>query len=317
MLDSFRACPRKYQHRHVEGLTTFRTPAALSFGGAFHAAYAAFLSGEEKDKAITIGLKSMRQQEAPPEGKEEWRNQENLIKILDVVFAEKPMEVMKSPDGKAVVETNFLYPLLNQGETDSALSLLLGDLGYDEVLYSGILDAVGIFCGETCVVDHKTTTLVKGAKGEPAYFNSMFASSFKPHSATQGYAWGLSKFLNKPVFMVLINAIGVHTLRILSPNFTVKDWLCLAKFTISYSPEEIEEWRLGTIQLVKEMLRCKLESKWRQNTGACFNYMKPCPYLELCSKPEGARGMLKNSLYQHDEWNPLDARKKEAARLGE
>lgn len=314
MLAGFRGCHRKYYYRHEEGLTTSRTPAALSFGAAFHAGMAASLQGRTKDEAIAIAIRSMREQELPTNGKEEWRCADKLIQILDVILAQQPIEVVRAPNGEPIVEADFVYPLLTTSDED--IMPLLKDCGYDDVMYSGILDAVGTFFGETYVVDHKTTTDVGGTKGEKPQIRSSFLKSFKPHSATAGYAWGLSKFLGKPVYGVLINGVGIHTSRVLSPNFQVADWLCTTRFTISYTPEEIEEWRVSTIAMIKELLHAKLDKNWAMNSDACYNYNKACPFLQVCSIPPSQRNAIKDAIYVKDTWNPLEARKKEASRLG-
>jgi hypothetical protein len=258
----------------------------------------------------------MRQQEVPTNGREEWRTADRLVQILDVILDQPPIEVIKAPDGKAVVEADFLYPLCTEDEIDRSFWELLSAAGYTEVMYSGILDAVAKFFGEIYVVDHKTTTDVGGQKGEPAQIRSSFLNGFKPHAATAGYAWGLSKFLGQPVYGVLINGVGIHSSRVLSPNFQVKDWLCFTRFTVNYTPEEIEEWRQTTIATVKELLRAKIAGTYAMNSDACYNYNKPCPYLQLCSRPPSQRDTMKTSLYVKDTWDPLQARKKEASRLG-
>jgi hypothetical protein len=314
-LSGFRRCPRFWQHRFGEGLTTDRTPAALNFGIAIHAGRAAFARGATAEEAMGVALRSMSLQEAPPEGKEEWRNPQRVVEVLEQVFAQTQPNYYRDAQGQPVVEADFLYPLVEKGE-DPELDRLLAEAGYTELLYSGIVDALEVLYEEVWVQDTKTTTLVKGERGMPAFISSDFERGFRPHAATMGYLWGVSKFLNRPIYGVIIDGIGVHKMRVLSPNFSAKDYLCFKRFTVSYTPMEIEEWRQNTIRLVKDLLAAKISNVYRQDPDKCFSYFRWCQYHCLCSVAEQNRENLKKGLFIADKWDPLDARKREASRLG-
>lgn len=313
-ISSFRVCPTKYHYRHEENLTTPRVPAALNFGAAVHAGIAAWLRGVDKDKAVAMALQALRPQELPTVGKEEWRTPTHLVELLDVVFAQDKPEVMLGKDGQPVVEAEGLYPLCNPDDYPKDLSDALRANGYDSLAYAFILDAVSVLFDTIYVTDHKTTTNVRGAKGEPAYIDPSFSGSFAVNAQMMGYVWGLQKLIGKKCGGILINAIGIHSYRILSPSFTAKDYFCFQRFTVNYTPEQLEEWRLSTIEAVKSMLRMRLSGKYQMTTESCYLYKKPCPYLPLCSIPPSERKELADKLYIREVWDPLEARKKEVAK---
>lgn len=316
-LDGYRRCFRYGYHRFEEGLTTERTPAALNFGIGVHAGLAAFAKTGQREESLAIALRSMKLQEVPADGKEEWRGPKALVEVLETIFSQEPVVYLKGFNEEPVVEADFLYPLLTEKEKNSEpIASILTAAGHNDILYSGIIDGVVVLFDQLYICDHKTTTFVKGEKGQPAYIDNNFQKSFKPHSATMGYCWGGSKFVSKPIVGVLIDAIGIHKKRILSPNFTSKDYLCFQRFTVSYSAEEIEEWRQGVIQLVLSILLAKTRGVYPQDPSSCFKYFNWCPFMDLCTSSGTARENVKGQRFIVDKWNPMDARKKEAARLG-
>lgn len=311
----FRRCFRYGQHRFREHLVPPLTPSALNFGAAIHRGIEMFYLGKSKDEAISAALSAWRPQEAPIEEKREWRTPSNLADLLLTIFQQEPIPILNDPSGKPLLEIEGLFPLTDKNESPGLYSLL-ESLDYSNLCYAFIIDAIAMIYDQIYIVDHKTTSMVGGERGEPAFIRQSYFEQYRPHAQTQGYCWGISRFLGKSVNNVLINALGIHSKRIESPNFSSKDYFCFSRFTINYSNEEIEEWRKGMIQLAQQILLAEKSNFFRQNPDACFLFNRRCPYLVLCSQPPALRDTLKSKLFLRDEWNPLTTRKRESERMG-
>lgn len=301
-LQSFRACPRKYYHRHILGLKEERVAPPLNFNAAIHAGYAAWLLGTPQDTAIGNALRSMRAQEPDPE---EWRTPDKVVELLTQLFQEEPPPTVTGKDGKPLVEVSFAFPLLTA--ENQTTKELLATAGYSDLIYCGIVDMFSTIGDKVIIVDHKGCGHLAGRKGEGKSLPSYFWSSFRPHCATVGYLWGASQFFSNRIHTVMINGLGCD-----------KYGVAFGRQTFTYTPEEVEEWRLSTICTVNALLTLEIEGRLQvqYNSDACSSYGRRCEYSRICELPASQReGMY--GLYVKDFWDPMNARKEEAAKLNE
>lgn len=298
-LSSFRSCPRKYYFRHILGLKEDKVAPPLNFNAAIHAGYAGWLTGLPADTAIGNALRSMQAQEFDPE---QWRTPDKVVELLTALFQEEPPPLVKDKEGKPLVEVSFAFPLLTLD--DFNLRKTLDECGYSDLIYCGIVDMFSTIGDKIIIVDHKGCGRLTG-KGKEKSLPSYFWEGFKPHCATTGYLWGASHFFSDRIHTVMINGLGCD-----------KYGVSFGRQTFTYTPEEVDEWRQSTIATVKAMLHLELDNKLsvQYNSDACYNYGRRCEFSAMCSVPASQRKGLE-SLYKVEIWDPMNARKTEAAKL--
>jgi hypothetical protein len=304
ILSSWRACPRKWHYRHKLHLTKESVSPALSFGAAVHAGLAHWAKVDydvtKKDECLAIALGGMPPQTV--EREKEWRTPEKLVDVLEQYFAQPNQLPPLLLGGQKIIEADFALPLLKEGENPNGLRDLMNLTGYQDILYTGLIDFATVYQGGEYLVDHKTFSKIEGRKEEGGKrFPSYFWKLFKPHAATTGYLWALQTLLGRKLTGVMINGIGSNQYGI-----------CFGRQTYSYTPVEIEEWRLSTIHQCGKLLASQLNGNATEqfNTDACFSYGSSCQFLDLCSSPPSVREGMQ-ALYREEEWNPLTTRKKD------
>lgn len=310
MMESFRACFRRGQYRHVQHLSLPKKAAPLVFGGCIHAGLAAYYRGATEAEALTTAVAAwqvMEDSKVNSEGEEtEWRTPEKLIEVLTQYFALPNTFEVLEVRGTKVIEVDVPYPLLTEGELGH-LSGKLSRLGYNGVVFFGIVDLMVNWSGKKYIVDHKTTSGLYTPKSASSYIRPDYWNNYQPNKQMVGYSWLASKYFSEEVSGVIINALGC------SKN---NDRNCFERQTFEWTPSELEEWRIDTVRTL-EMILDAMIANYYPTTGApyyCHSYGGHCPYVELCKRPPELRDQLLD-MYIVDEWNPMDARKKEASRL--
>jgi hypothetical protein len=105
----YRACPRAYRHRYVDGVVSIARPTTLSFGSAMHAGLEQWwLHQLRYGPPLEAALAAV----APVEDEIERIKLEELLRLYDARWSEEPLEVL-------AVEAEYRAPLLNP-ETGAA-----------------------------------------------------------------------------------------------------------------------------------------------------------------------------------------------------
>lgn len=302
-LSSHRSCSRKRHYRYDLGLTKEFTSPALSFGSAIHAGIAEFRRSGNKDAALACAISQF----APIDADEdEWRTPARVIKTLELYFETPQPTVLKAPSGEPIIEFEFAIDLLRATTLDYIVEKNLKLAGYSGMLYVGVVDAVIDWMGSIYIEDHKTcSSQIRSPRGEKPFINTNFWSHFKPHGATPGYIMGAREYLRTPIHGVMIDAIGVNKLH-----------TCFARQTISWTQEELEEWRQDMLSGVNSFLVEKINNYFPKNPESCHLYNTECMFRDMCKTAPAFRENLK-SLYKVDFWNPLTARAKEKEKANE
>lgn len=301
--EAFRTCWAKGNYRHNMHLSGATTPAALNFGGAIHAGLAAFYEGRPTTECCAVAIKAWR---PTPDNPDEWRTPDKLLEVLDQYFElpHNKFKLIPDAEGKPLIEVSAAYPF----QVSEAIQAKLILAGYSpEVTYVGILDLPIDNCGSLAIVDHKTTSSIYTPKDSASYVRMDYWDNYKPSKQLPGYLWLMTNYLGMPVYTGVINVLGLSK---------SNSRHCFEKREFMWTPSEIEEWRVDTEYLIGQWLDCKISGYWPTNGAPyyCHSYSSTCLYNPLCSVPKEVRES-KMGLYTIDEWNPLEARKKEAARL--
>jgi hypothetical protein len=187
----------------------------------------------------------------------------------------------------------------------------------EELWYCGRLDKVIEGPDGVYVVDHKTTALYKKDGG----FRASFLDSFSPDSQLDGYAYAAHLTYGDRFKGVLIDGALVHQ--------HVHDKYCW--LPVSRHIDQLDSWLWETVQ---EVGRIESNVKtlngmsarnpppfmpcFRKQTGSCWDFNTPCPYLDLCkglANPHAELNQIGVPLgYIVDPWEPFEINK--IAQLG-
>lgn len=166
-------------------------------------------------------------------------------------FADDPAKTVILANGKPAVELSFRFNLpINRPDGEP-------------YLYSGHMDRLVEFMGETYVLDRKTT------KGQ---IYSDYFDKFNPHNQMSGYTTAGKIVLHEPVRGVLIDAaqVGVGFSRF-ARGFTLR------------SQDQIDEWIESACYDIKRAEACATAEFWPMNESSCDKY-GGCPFRVICSK---------------------------------
>ena len=148
-------------------------------------------------------------------------------------------------------------------------------------------------------MDHKTTSYFDGTEG----------SGFKPHDGMQGYVYAFQKMLpeelraqGRTCNSIYINHVSLQTVKD-DPTGSKR----FKHSIISYTPAEMEEWRLRQVRTFTDIYRhVILEEPIYWDTERCGSWFgfQDCPYKILHEAAPGSREVIAKSNYvQLEQWS--------------
>ncbi len=342
---SHRDCNRKHFFRHEAHLDTPGTAPALAYGLAWHRACDVIWQevgglSKVRDLSETIALAKLAyaawevcwHEEGYPrevDMDKEWedrlkqRTPNTAIEMIMSYIVER-WDLMKFQYKLVAVEQPFIVPL---NPDDSGL------------WYSGRLDKVverisGPGAGKRFLIDHKSTTAYSKAYG----FLPSFTESFSPNSQVDGYAYGARMLYGDDFGGVYIDGALVHKLH--------HDVFCFVP--VSRSLDQMDAWlweareEIRRLEIDQETLELTYNMSGEgiltldscnadvfnlpympaapKNTGACYNFNTPCPYMDLCKGwGNPVKGLIEHGTpagYIVEPWSPFtDEQRGEVVRL--
>ncbi len=310
-LKAWRICPRYWQYRHFYHRTKFiDSSLPARFGQAAHKGFAVWYTSESKEEAILEAIKTLK---ATPEEWTEWRNDQKLQQVLEMsIEKEFPCDILavtqENGDQVKLVEKPFSVELIDPpiydnivAGTGKSLSEVLQDLGYDEILYSGIIDLIGSNDAGNWVIDHKTNSLIRmtAPRGGTPYIGQAFWDQFNLSAQMTGYCYAMGKMLQKPCNGFMINGLGINT------NHCVVE-----RRFFTRTPQQITEWKINRISEIFNIVSLlwnfrQNNFKWAtMNEDQCVQYQKLCEYSQLCACGNtGLRDQLLVNSYKEKPWD--------------
>lgn len=157
-------------------------------------------------------------------------------------------------------------------------------------------------------LDHKTVDRVR----------SDINRKFKPHMQTCGYIWAIGQLAKGFGYDVPVDRCIINVAARLPPAEKPRDGKKKPRFTRiypTYSPTEIEEWRLNVALKVKDLycdLRHGLDAKhWEMRDSSCHLY-GGCDYRGVCSvAPVNRQLVLQSDFIQVAPWIPYEVEEDE------
>lgn len=309
--------------------------AALTFGGAIHAGLELFLyrqwtdshlqyppTADENAAQTDVENRAVSQyflnNPAPPD---EYRTLPNALEVLrhyrdrsnHLLYPDYEWDILADDNGP-LIEKAFELPLgvLEVNEVidfpwiGPDISIFVSHI---HLAWSGRIDAIAKTHGHTCVVDHKTTSIV----------GDQFTQSFQLSSQVMGYAWAANQLWPElGPFAFCLNAIALKKpgigqglmsrgarggepplsfFRAFFPNTT--DGF--------YTPERLESWRYDTVTFLEDFIHSVVRNHFPMNDRQCFDKYGQCPYHGVCTidDPAVRRKLLMSEAFKDVTWNPL------------
>lgn len=234
-------------------------------------------------------------------------------------------EGQKPPDEMTVEETQALLPrspgiaaemlvhyikqrrpYIAQREVMEIEKPFVVPIGRESEMYVGRLDKIfdDPQIGKI-IAEHKTTSLYK--KGGP--FRNEFIEGWSPENQVDGYLHAGHMLYGDDLKYLYVDAALVHK--------EVHDGF---KFIgINRAVEQLDAWLYETHYFMEEIrhnMEVLYNNDWQKepylaafpkNTNACFEYMRPCPYRDVCrmvSNPEKQKDPPPGMVVE--KWQPFD-----------
>lgn len=308
-VSEFKSCPRKYFYRHVMDWKSIGFASPLLFGSAWHAAMDTVWEVlAHSDNAQKLGTQDVANagfsafmdnwiEGGGPELddiNEDWnwrlgiRNPMNAMEMLYAYVDERRSLFQRDSFELIGIELPFAVPL---------------DPEDDTLFYVGRFDKVfrvkeGVIIGE-----HKTTSLYAKQGG----FRTTFLDSFSPNSQIDGYLHAARMLYGDEVKSCWIDAALVHA--------NVHDAFKIIPVERQFA--QLDSWLWEVRCWIDE-----IEGNWKalnggsseapymaafpKNTGACQDFARNCPYIDLCKMwPNPAAKELPGG-YENEHWSPFE-----------
>ena len=187
---------------------------------------------------------------------------------------EFPAQTLQNPDGTALVEYNFRYPL--GGETPDGQPYTL----------CGYIDRIVQFGNETFVGEHKTTKTTLGGYYFDRYSPSVQISTYA--------AVADAVFPELRISGVLIEGAQ-----------TAVGFSRFMRAHIKRTREQNEAWLGETIPWwLRVAEQCAEIGYWPMNEASCFL----CRFRDICEKSPSVREKFLPEKFEQEMWNPLEER---------
>ena len=238
--------------------------------------------------------------------REDWRTLDLVLGALDGYVSQyqgnDPFKLIEH-NGAPLVETAFEVPMgeIYVGrELPYGRDYLLSDNSEsDATLYvnklyttwTGKIDLGINLSGRLGVLDHKTTSML----------GSTFFKQFQLGQQPLGYCFALSKILEQPIAMFMLNVIYWRPPR-------KNEHIGRTEFSreiFTYNQSHIDEWERDVMELVANYVTCLVKGYFPANRNHCINKYCVCPYHDVCTLPVKQRDTLLNTnLYTDVTWDP-------------
>lgn len=328
-----RHCNRRHFFRHELHLTYPGTAPALAFGLAWHSAMDVVWSeiGElHKDQKHEEIIEFLRERVYPA-----WEAvwiEEGFPSASDMNDELRDKLKARTPD--TAIEMLLSYIMERWDTLRYDFKFLSKEQPFvvpldpsDPTLwYSGRLDKVFEYQGGIWLCDHKSSSLYAKQGG----FQRSFLDSFSPDSQISGYCYGAKLLYGDRFKGAYIDAALVskthHDIFTLVPVKRMQDqldaWLWETREEIrrievdhevigaDWWPDPQDDGGTAELKVFSPTVASLTHLPGApKNTGNCFNFNTPCPYLDLCqSWGNPLKGLVEHGLpqgYVIDEWSPF------------
>ncbi len=269
----FRSCPRKYQHRILQGYQPLPIdyrpeqeeaplPAALGFGLGIHEALDMLYASQNLNSA----LRKFQEVYTNP-GEDSKRTVERGVELLTEYRAK-----WKSDDER-----------IDQLICETTAGTQIGQIEDYAVMYYGRIDKVEFSNGRWLCKDHKTSS----------WESQYLATAYEQSQQFLGYF-----YLTKEALKIPCEGIIVDILLMKPKN---NDFI---RYEIRPSSAQIQEWQRNILTQAGMLLQCYKQEFFPQyGHPACAEWNKICPFFLICNTQEH-REAIEESQFKEDYWEP-------------
>lgn len=286
------ACQTKTFYQYMLNLAPSSKSIHLHAGGCFASAVeqvrkSFYLEREPLDKALYDGWRTLihswgTYDDVPLEGTGSYKDFINISAALFDYFRNyNPQTDHIQPyikyDKSPAVEFTFSIPLPIRHPVSG-----------NPLIYAGRCDMIGVYHGNICVVDEKTSYA----------FNSDWSNSFSLRGQFLGYTWAARSFGIK-ANMCVVRGIAIQQKQIkhLEAILTYPDW-------------QIERWYVEMLKKVQRLVDSFNSNSYEMNYGDICSAYGGCPMMDLCKSQEPEDWI---DSYEIRKWNPLDIKNVKSA----
>jgi len=318
-LTLFDSCHRKFFLSNEMGWRLSGTEIAPGFGNCWHASmdvvwkmicvregddprrYASTEHAFISEKAFEAFMHEWHEQELPDP---------NNFTAIDSLMPRTPAVAKEMLWNYIEINWDFIAQCELIGVEQSFLVNL--DTNDPHLFYSGRMDKVILNrnTGYIEVVDHKSTM----SYAKHGFFRDYFSESFSPNSQVDGYSYAAYLcYGDKYNGDVRIDAALVH--KKVHNGFRF--------FPVKRSASQLDAWRWETLDRIRSIEANKgaLEGQkederkgldhgymasFRKDNGACFDYMRPCIYLDTCKYVPNPHMEDPPPGFDVKHWSPFD-----------
>jgi hypothetical protein len=307
MLTSFSKCPTLFRYQYVQLQRRKGMPGAMSIGGWWSKVLELFYTNMQSRQKSNAGYVTRSEMMAFAASAWQSCNME-AMKLQNA----KAYDAFGGPLGAAAMASEY-YDRIG-GIDNTNLKIISSEAGFglrgEMVLFEDneiVIHYIGkpdltVYDSASKVLaplDHKTVDRIK----------SDIQRKYKPHGQTCGYIWAIGKLAKSLGFDIPVDRCIINIAARLPPAEKPKDGKPKPRFTRvypTYSPDEIEEWRLSVLSKVRAIRNAILTDSWYMSDSSCHLY-GGCDFRLVDSVAPANRDIVLRSDYVTVEpWVPYE-----------
>ncbi len=281
MIATLKTCPQLFKKVYIDQYKTKGDNVHLLAGGSFAkgvevARRSFYEEGLSSDDSIASGLEALLKAygdyQCPPDSA---KSAERMAGALEFYFEHYPLNHDAAypvilPGGKRGIEFGFVEPL----GIDHPIT-------GQPILYSGRMDAILNYAGDTFVFDEKTTGALGSSWGRKWDLRSQFT----------GYVWGCRQ-------------AGIHTAGVVVRGVSILKTKYDTAEAISYRPEwEVNRWYGELLEWISDAMRWWKSGRFRYTLDdACQSY-GGCGFSSVCKSEN--EGPWLDTYFERRHWDPV------------
>jgi hypothetical protein len=286
-LEQWTTCPRRGYYTNVRRLELANGVSPLRFGEAIHLALQCRFSLLHNKRITPIVEK--RQMVVLEEYWKQWSTPIGDHRTLGLAC-----KVIRDYNVAWPGEDDNLPRLFSDG-IEIPFAVPLGQLKNGiKVIWKGKIDLVGhenTAGRDFLIVDHKTTSV----GGEYALVEYPTSSQFN------GYCYAISQAKETACNKVMVDLIVAR-----KPAKKAGKGNEFIRRVFTYDDEQIEEWRLNTLQIIEGIIANQRVNFFPMHTKACVGRFGVCPFFSVCTQsPLSREHEIASGLYNISTWSPL------------
>jgi hypothetical protein len=279
-LSTYSLCKRKGRNRFHLDLETPTPPANVGYGVAFHAGLAAHYAGGNWSDVQMAAVLAGQQYNIPMSLEDDpAKSLEACLQGLRryiVFYAGEPYRVMRTPDGKPMVELTHRFMLSKDPPIAYAMKI---DAMVEHTIH-----------GTVHPMDHKTTGQIHN-----------YTQTIRPNHQFTGYLAYAVEMYGERARSAIMNVIYAAS-ELKTKQRPLADWFARAE--TERSEEDFEEWsQTMRIEAMDFIDRVENDKFFPMNAPFACHVYNGCSFRDLCSQHDDP--VVRDGLYVKRPWGLL------------